>query len=142
MSSVGHYRASGIDYEAVRQPTKSFTGLPEYAVSKLSNVLHAKELARRLAGTGVTTYSLHPGAVASDVWRHVPWPVRPLIKRRMLSPADGAKTSLYCATSPELAGVTGDYYDNCRRKEPSAVATPQLAEELWDHTISWVDLPP
>ena len=141
VSSVGHYRASGIDYEAVRQPTKSFTGLPEYAVSKLGNVLHAKELARRLAGTGVTTYSLHPGAVASDVWRRVPWPVRPLIKRRMVSPADGAKTSLYCATSPELASVTGDYYDNCRRKEPSAVATPQLAEELWDHTISWVDLP-
>jgi NAD(P)-dependent dehydrogenase (short-subunit alcohol dehydrogenase family) len=142
VSSVGHYRASGIDYEAVRQPTKSFTGLPEYAVSKLSNVLHAQELARRLAGTGVTTYSLHPGAVASDVWRRVPWPIRPLMKRRMLSPADGAKTSLYCATSPELAYATGDYYDNCRRKEPSAVATPQLAEELWGHTISWVDLPP
>jgi retinol dehydrogenase-12 len=141
VSSVGHYRAPGIDYEAIRRPTKSFTGLPEYAVSKLGNVLHSKELARRLAGTGVTTYSLHPGAVASDVWRSVPWPVRPLIKRRMLSPADGAKTSLYCATSPDLATVTGDYYDNCRRKEPSAVATPQLAEELWGHSMSWVDLP-
>jgi retinol dehydrogenase 12 len=140
VSSVGHYRAPGIDYEAVTQPTKSFTGLPEYAVSKLSNVLHAEELARRLARTGVTTYALHPGAVASDVWRRVPWPVRPLIKRRMLSPADGAKTSLYCATSPDLAAVTGEYYDNCRRKEPSAVATPQLAQELWDHSISWVDL--
>jgi retinol dehydrogenase 12 len=141
VSSVGHYRASGIDYETVRQPTKSFTGLPEYAVSKLGNVLHAQELARRLEGTGVTTYSLHPGAVASDVWRRVPWPVRPLIKRRMLSPADGAKTSLYCATSPDLAADTGHYYDNCRRKEPSAVATPQLAGELWDRSIAWVDPP-
>lgn len=141
VSSVGHYRASGIDYDAVRQPTKSITGLPEYAVSKLGNVLHAQELARRLTGTGVTTYSLHPGAVASDVWRRVPWPARQLIKRRMLSPADGAKTSLYCATSPDLAADTGHYYDDCRRKEPSAVATPQLAEELWEHSIAWVDLP-
>ena len=84
VSSIGHYRAAGIDYEAVRRPTKSLTGLPEYAVSKLGNVLHAQELARRLKGDGITTYSLHPGAIASDVWRRVPWPVRPLIKRRIL----------------------------------------------------------
>ena len=51
----------------------------EYCVSKLANVLHAQELGRRLEGTGVTTYSLHPGTVASDVWREVPWPIRPLI---------------------------------------------------------------
>jgi len=141
VSSIGHYRAPGIDYEAVRQPTKSFTGMPEYGVSKLGNVLHARELARRLAGDGVTTYSLHPGAVATDVWRRVPWPVRPLIKRRMLSSSEGAKTSLYCATSPELAGDSGHYYDDCRRAEPNAVATPELAAELWDRSIAWLDLP-
>jgi NAD(P)-dependent dehydrogenase (short-subunit alcohol dehydrogenase family) len=141
VSSIGHYRASGIDYEAVRQPTKSFTGLPEYSVSKLGNVLHAQELARRLEGAGVTTYSLHPGAIASDVWRRVPWPVRPLIKRRMRSPADGATTSLYCATSPDVAAESGHYYDNCRRQEPGAAATPRLAAELWDRSIAWVDLP-
>jgi NAD(P)-dependent dehydrogenase (short-subunit alcohol dehydrogenase family) len=138
VSSIGHYRASGIDYEAVRQRTKSLTGMPEYAVSKLGNVLHAQELARRLEGDGVTTYSLHPGAVASDIWRRVPWPVRTLIKRRMRSPAEGARTSLYCATSPEVANESGYYYDDCRSKEPSAVATPQLAAELWDRSIGWV----
>jgi len=142
VSSIGHYRAEGIDYEAVRKPTKSLTGLPEYAVSKLANVLHAQELARRLEGDAVTTYSLHPGAIASDVWRRVPWPVRPLIKRRMRSPAEGARTSLCCATSPEVAHESGHYYDDCRRKEPSAIATPQLAAELWDRSIAWVDLPP
>ena len=142
VSSIGHYRAEGIDYDAVRQRTKSLTGLPEYAVSKLGNVLHAQELAERLKGDGVTTYSLHPGAIASDVWRRVPWPVRPLIKRRMRSPAEGARTSLYCATSPEVANESGHYYDDCRRKEPSAIATPQLAAELWDRSIVWVDLPP
>jgi retinol dehydrogenase-12 len=140
VSSVAHYRAPGIDYEAVRQPTKSLTAFAEYCVSKLGNVLHAQELARRLAGTGVTTYSLHPGGVASDVWRRVPWPVRPLITRRMLSPAQGARTSLYCATSPDVAAESGDYYDNCHRKEPSAVATPQLGAELWERSVGWVEL--
>jgi dehydrogenase/reductase SDR family protein 13 len=142
VSSIGHYRAPGIDYEAVRQPTKSFTGLPEYSVSKLGNVLHAQELARRSEGDGISTYSLHPGAIASDVWRRVPWPLRPLMKRRMRSPAEGARTSLYCATSPAVANESGHYYDECRRKEPSAVATPQLASELWDRSVAWVDLVP
>ena len=141
VSSIGHYRAAGIDYEAVRQPTKSRTGMPEYSVSKLGNVLHAQELARRLEGDRVTTYSLHPGAVATDVWRRVPWPVRPLIKRRMRSPAEGARTSLYCATSPDVAAESGHYYDDCRRKEPNPAATPQLAAELWNRSIAWVDLP-
>ncbi len=140
VSSIGHYRAPGIDYEAVRRPTESFTGLPEYAVSKLGNVLHAQELARRLDGDGVTTYSLHPGSIATDVWRRVPWPIRPLMKRGMRSPAEGAKTSLYCATSPEVAAESGQYYDDCRHKEPSAAATPELASELWDRSIAWVDL--
>jgi retinol dehydrogenase-12 len=141
VSSIGHYRAPGIDYEAARQPTKSFTGMLEYGVSKLGNVLHAQELARRLAPDGVTTYSLHPGAVATNVWRRVPWPLRPWITRNMLSSADGAKTTLYCATSPELAADSGHYYDDCRRTEPSAVATPELAAELWDRSVAWVDLP-
>ncbi len=141
VSSVGHYRAPGIDWEAVRHPTKSVTGLPEYGVSKLGNVLHAQELARRLGGDGVTTYSLHPGSVATDVWRQVPWPVRPLIKRRMRSAAEGAETTLYCATSPEVAAESGHYYDDCRRTEPSAVATPELAAELWERSAAWVELP-
>ncbi len=138
VASEAHYRASGIDYEAVRERTKSLTGFSEYGVSKLGNVLHAQELARRLDGAGVTTYSLHPGVVASDIWRRVPRPVRALMKRRMLSPAEGAETSLYCATSPDVAAESGHYYEDCRRKTPSATATPELAAELWDRTVAWL----
>src|SRR5437588_4861628 len=141
VSSEAHYRASGIDWEAVRRPTKSLTGFPEYAVSKLANLLHAQELARRLHGSGVTTYALHPGVVASDIWRRVPWPVRSLMKRRMISPEEGAKTSLYCATSPEVAGESGRYYDEMRRPDPGASATPELAAELWDRSVDWVGQP-
>ena len=139
VASVAHYSAPGIDFEAVRRPTSSFTGMREYSVSKLANVLHAQELSRRLAGGGVMTYALHPGTVASDIWRRVPWPIRPLIKRRMISPEQGARTSVYCATSPEVADQSGQYYDDCRRKEAAAAATAGLAAELWRRSAEWTE---
>ena len=138
VSSDGHYRPKGIDWDAVRRTSATRTAFDEYCVSKLANVLHSQELGRRLAGTGVTTYSLHPGAVASDVWREVPFGVRHVMKLFMRSVTDGARTSLYCATSPELADRTGRYYDNEREKEPSPVATPELAAELWRRSEEWV----
>ena len=137
VASDAHYQASGIDFEAVRRPTASRTGLRENAVSKLSNVLFSAELARRTQGSGITTYALHPGVVASDIWRRVPWPVRPLMKMRMISTEQGAATSLYCATAPELAEVSGRFYDDCRERAPSAVATPELAGALWEHSEAW-----
>jgi len=138
VASVGHYRANGIDWEAVRRPTVTRTAFDEYCVSKLANVLHAQELGRRLQGTGVTTYSLHPGAVASDVWREVPFGLRQAMKLFMISTEKGARTSLHCATSPDVAGQTGRYYDNCRETAPSRVATPELAAELWERSEKWV----
>jgi NAD(P)-dependent dehydrogenase (short-subunit alcohol dehydrogenase family) len=138
VASEAHYRVSGIDFQAVREPTKTRTGFHEYSISKLANVLHAQELARQLDGNGVTTYSLHPGVIASDIWRSVPWPIRPLMKLRMRSTDDGARTSLYCATSPEVAGETGRYYENAQRKQPGAAVTPELAAELWQRTADWV----
>lgn len=137
VASDSHYSARGIDFGAVRRRTRSITGLPEYAVSKLCNVLFSAELARRTAGTGVTSYALHPGVVASDMWRRVPWPVRPLLTRRMLTVEQGAATSLYCATSPEVAQDSGLYYEKCAPREPSRVATGELAAELWKRSEEW-----
>jgi NAD(P)-dependent dehydrogenase (short-subunit alcohol dehydrogenase family) len=138
VASDAHYQAKGIDWDAVRKPTSGTAGLREYAVSKLANVLHAQELARRLDGTHITTYSLHPGVIASDVWRGVPWPLRGVIKLFMKSTEDGAKTSLHCATSEAAAGETGLYYEESKPKEPNPVATPELGAELWDRTEEWV----
>jgi NAD(P)-dependent dehydrogenase (short-subunit alcohol dehydrogenase family) len=137
VASDAHYQAKGIDFEAVRKPTVSMTGMREYAVSKLSNVLFSAELARRTEERGIMAYALHPGVVASDIWRRIPWPVRPLMKLRMLSIEQGAATSLYCATAPELDGVTGRFYDNARERAPSPVATPELAGELWQRSEAW-----
>lgn len=139
VASDAHYRARGIDFDAVQRPTASRTALSEYAVSKLANVLHAQALARRLDGAAVTTYSLHPGVIASDIWRQIPWPIRPIIKLRMGSTEDGAKTSLYCATAPEAAGESGKYYEKARLKEPGAAATEALGEELWTRSEAWID---
>jgi retinol dehydrogenase-12 len=139
VASTAHYQAQGIDWDCLRTRTSTPTGLPEYSVSKLCNVLFSAELGRRLAGTGVTTYSLHPGVVATDIWRGVPWPLRPLIKLAMTSPERGTATTLYCATSPAVADETGRYYDNCRPRPPSALAQDSaLAAELWKRSESWM----
>lgn len=138
VASNAHYRATGIDWRAVREPTRSRTGVPEYGVSKLANVLFSAELGRRLKGTGVNTYSLHPGVVASDVWRAVPWPLRSLIKLFLISTEEGAVTTLYCANSESLAEETGFYYDQCRAKRVSKVAQDaSLAAELWKTSEDW-----
>jgi NAD(P)-dependent dehydrogenase (short-subunit alcohol dehydrogenase family) len=139
VSSVAHYQASGIDWDVVREPTRGFTAMGEYAVSKLANVLFTQELARRLDGTGVTTYALHPGAIASDIWsRRMPGPLAAALKIFMRSTGEGAQTSVWCATAPELATDSGKYYDDCTEKEPSKVATPELAAELWRRSEEWV----
>jgi retinol dehydrogenase-12 len=137
VASDAHYSAPGIDWDALRRPARGITGLGEYAVSKLCNVLFSQELARRTEGTGVHAYALHPGVVASDIWRRVPWPVRPLVTRRMLTVDQGAQTSLYCATSPSVAGDSGRFYDKCALREASEVATPELGRALWERSEAW-----
>jgi retinol dehydrogenase 12 len=139
VSSRAHYRATGIDWAALQKPTASRTGLAEYGVSKLANALFSAELSRRLAGSGVATYALHPGVVASDVWRSVPWPFRALIKRWMITVEEGALTTLHCATSAEAGKETGLYYDKCKVKTPSALALDDaLARDLWERSEAWV----
>jgi retinol dehydrogenase-12 len=138
VASRAHTRVGAIDWEAVRKPSRSLTGLSEYGVSKLANVLFSAELGRRLAGTGVTTYALHPGVVATDVWRSVPWPIRPLMLRGMITPEQGARTTLYCATSPACANETGLYYDKERVRPASALGQDAaLAAELWRRSEEW-----
>lgn len=138
VSSQGHRHIKTIDYAALRRPTQGIGGLKEYGVTKLANIYFVRELARRLANTGVTTYALHPGTVASDVWRSVPWPFDRLIKRFMRTVEEGAQTSIYCATSPDLAMQSGLYYEDCRVSEPSLTAqNDAMAAQLWMESERW-----
>jgi len=138
VSSIGHMQVKRIDWtllERRTEPRKS--GFLDYAITKLMNILHAKELARRLTGTRVTTYALHPGGVKSNIWRSLPRPVQWGLKLFLISNEEGAKTQLYCATAPELAGVSGRYYDKSREVPPNRLAEdPALARELWTRTES------
>jgi dehydrogenase/reductase SDR family protein 13 len=139
VASHGHYQAPGIDWVAVKKPTATTTAFPEYCVSKLANVLFASELARRFPA--VRSYSLHPGAVASDVWREVPWGLRHVMKLFMLSNEDGARTTIHCATSEAVLGENGTYYDRGKKREPSKLAqSSALAKELWERSASWSGL--
>jgi NAD(P)-dependent dehydrogenase (short-subunit alcohol dehydrogenase family) len=143
VSSRAHYRARTIDWDALRGPARSTAGLDEYSVSKLANVLFTKSLARRLSGTGVTAYSLHPGVVATDIWRELPWGLRHLAKAFMISPEKGARTTLHCVASPEVAAESGFYYDSCKPRRPSRAADDaELAEELWRRSEAWVSTAP
>jgi dehydrogenase/reductase SDR family protein 13 len=136
VSSAGHMTAKRIDWSVLEPRTApKRSRFSDYAVTKLMNILHAKELARRLAGTGVTTYALHPGGVASNIWRAVPQPLRWLISLFLVSNEEGVKTQLWCATAPELARETGRYYDKCREARCSPLANDEaLARELWART--------
>jgi retinol dehydrogenase 12 len=137
LASEAHRRIAGIDFPALRQPTRSRTGLHEYGVSKLCNILFTRELARRWPGSGVTSYAVHPGLIATDIWRSVPQPLRWLMTRFMVAPdADaGAATTIYCATAREIASVSGRYYNQQREATPSRAAQDDaVAARLWDES--------
>ena len=143
VASRAHTRAKALDLDACTKPTRSATGFPEYAVSKLANVLFARRLSAELAGRRIAVASLHPGVVASDIWRKIPWPFRGLAKLFMLTNAEGARTSLHCATAPDIVENTGKYWDSCRERAPSALALDDaLADELWRRSEEWTQLDP
>lgn len=139
VASKAHVNAKRVDWEALRRPTATRTGWREYAVSKLCNIWHARELARREAQRRVHTYALHPGVIASDLWRRVPRLIRVIATRGMISTEEGARTSVWCATAPELSSATGRYYDDRRERAPTALAQDDaLARELWERSEAWV----
>jgi len=104
-------------------------------------VLFALELAEQLAGSGVTSTVLHPGGVATDIMRDLPWLVRKLVGLVFVTPEQGAQTTLMLAADPALADVTGVYYDQCRRAEPAPLAhDPALRKRLWQVSAELVGL--
>jgi NAD(P)-dependent dehydrogenase (short-subunit alcohol dehydrogenase family) len=137
VASDAHYDAEDLDVDKLRGRTRTIVGMKEYSRSKLANVLFAQELARRVDPAEISAYALHPGVIASDIWRRVPWPIRPIMTRSMATNEEGARTSLWCATTDDPALVSGAYYDSCAPEDPSELATPELAAWLWDRSEAW-----
>ena len=120
------------------QSVKVKTGFKVYGTSKLCNILFTRELARRLAGTGVTANCLHPGFVATrfgDATGGLMSFGIGIAKRFALTLEEGAKTLVFLASSAEVAGVSGEYFNECRATAPSAAAKKDAAvQRLWEKT--------
>ena len=135
VASDAHRRAT-LDFEDLMNERVSGL-LPAYSRSKLANILFTRALARRLAGTGVTANCLHPGLVNSHLFHDSSAFMRVVFgtvgRAFMLSPRQGARTSIYLATSAEVNGASGGYYDRCRRVSPSPAAENDAdAQRLWE----------
>jgi len=140
VSSGNHYTAKiGIDWSLLRESTKSVTGLPEYGVSKLANVLFTAELRRR--ARRLTTVSMNPGSIASDIWRSVPWPFRSILPTllRMGSNEVGGERLVHCCKVPLEGADAPLYIDKLVARDPNPLAwDPALAKELWSYSADAV----
>lgn len=136
VSSMAH-RGGKLDFDDLNWEKRKYSRLGAYSASKLANILFTTELARRLDGSRVTANCLHPGVVATNIFgamggagaRAFVFLFRPF----MLSPANGAKTSVYLASSPEVANVTGKFFDKCHEVAPTPAAQDgAAARRLWE----------
>ncbi|XP_068126685.1 retinol dehydrogenase 14 [Hyperolius riggenbachi] len=132
------YKYGEINFDDLNSE-KSYSRSFGYNRSKLANILFTRELARRLEGTGVTVNVLHPGVVRTNLGRHISIPtlIKPLFNAiswaLFKTPEEGALTSVYLASSPEVEGVSGKYFGNCKEEELLPKAMDDLvARKLWD----------
>jgi NAD(P)-dependent dehydrogenase (short-subunit alcohol dehydrogenase family) len=138
VSSWGHTQVrGGLDFDDLQWRTRPYRGSMAYSATKLMNLYFAFELARRLQGTGVTVNAMHPGFVASGFAMHGDTRAlrlgivvsRPFAR----SPAKGAATAIWLASSEDVADVTGTYFVDCRPTAPSNLALDtEAARKLWD----------
>ncbi|WP_194836684.1 SDR family oxidoreductase [Nocardia sp. XZ_19_369] len=141
-SSVLHFGAT-LDFDDLGL-ARGYSGEQAYSRSKLANILYARALARRVEGTGVTVNAFHPGAVATGIWDSMPWFGQPLValaKRLfMITVDEGGRALTYLATDPEVAAVTGAYFQKNRIKTPSRRAQDDaLGQQLCEVSATLVE---
>jgi NAD(P)-dependent dehydrogenase (short-subunit alcohol dehydrogenase family) len=132
-------RNNPIDFDDL-QSEKNYGGFRVYGKSKLANVMFTYQLAARIAGTGVTANCLHPGAVATDMLKKIPWLIYALISPFLLTPAQGAETQVFLASSPQVEGVSGGYYVKSKAARSSPRSYDVSAQlRLWELSEELVD---
>ena len=146
VSSVGHRFARGMNWDDL-QLERGYDSALAYGQSKLANILFTRELARRLPADVVTANACHPGSVRTGLGREgdatgvIGLVAFGLLRPFYLSPKRGARTSIYLASAPELAGQSGGYYVRCRRhRESNAARDDDAARRLWEVSEHLVDL--
>jgi NAD(P)-dependent dehydrogenase (short-subunit alcohol dehydrogenase family) len=146
VASTAHNAArKGIPFDDL-QSTRSYRGMRVYGESKLANILFTLELARRFEGRGVTANSLHPGTVRTgyggdgDTRGFLAFGIK-IASPFFLSPAKGARTSVYLASSPDVEDVSGEYFVKCKPRKPRRWARdPEAAQRLWQVSEELVGL--
>jgi NAD(P)-dependent dehydrogenase (short-subunit alcohol dehydrogenase family) len=142
--SSGAHAMGRINFEDV-QLVKGYSAFKAYSQAKLANIMFTYELAKRLQGTNVTANALHPGAVSTGFGHNNAGLFGSFWKffgRFTLSPEEGAKTSIYLASSPEVAGVSGKYFDKCKPVKSNAASYVEADQKrLWDVSAEMVKLP-
>lgn len=147
LSSVMHkYDKKGIQFHDLKWEKTKFDSWKAYGQSKLATIYFMRRLGQMLQGQGVTTYSVHPGVVGTDIgavyMEKIPAFLRPLTdlsKYFMKSSEHGAQTTLFCAIEPSLENSTGKYYADCAECEPSSLAKDDaIAQQLWDVSMECV----
>ena len=144
VASVGHRRGT-LDFEDLGFERGGYSIMRAYSRSKLANILFANELARRRAGSGVTSNSLHPGSVDTNIWSGAPLWAKPIIQVLLrpffISAEKGGERIVQLAASPELEGVTGKYFEDGKVVDPAPLARDaSLATRLWDVSARMVGL--
>jgi retinol dehydrogenase 12 len=138
VSSQAH-QTRNVDLNDLQFERRKYASLSAYGQSKLLMNAFTFELARRLQGSSVTCNCLHPGVVATNIWGVNPPLVFKIIigiiKPFMLTPQKGAETTLYLATSPEVAQISGEYFIKCKPVKSSALSRdPKISSEVWQWT--------
>jgi NAD(P)-dependent dehydrogenase (short-subunit alcohol dehydrogenase family) len=138
VSSTGHtFARNGLDFADLEWANRRYQGFGVYCATKLANILFTRELATRWADTGVTANAVHPGFVGSNFAREGDMGILGAVGMVLLRPfaissATGAATSIYLASSPDVEGVTGQYFYKCRVTKPSDAALDDAAAaRLW-----------
>jgi retinol dehydrogenase 14 len=144
VSSVGHRRGT-LDFDDLGFE-RGYSIMKAYCRSKLANVLFANELSRRLAAQGVTSNSLHPGSVDTNIWSGAPVWAKPIIavlfRPFFISARQGGSYIVDLAANPAYEGVTGAYFEEGKKVPPAPLAQDEtLARRLWEESARMVGLP-
>jgi NAD(P)-dependent dehydrogenase (short-subunit alcohol dehydrogenase family) len=139
LTSMLHTKGT-LDFESFRGE-KPYKASVAYNQSKLANLVFSNELSRRLAGTGVTSNAVHPGAISTEITRELPWIARKLIGFVFKGVAFGAKGPVLVATDPTLADVSGRYWKETAETAPSEEALDAaVASRLWEESARFCGL--
>ncbi|XP_054916968.1 retinol dehydrogenase 12-like [Poeciliopsis prolifica] len=147
VSSIAHWGGK-INFDDLFFSRRPYSALESYRQSKLANVLFTRELARRLRGSGVSTFCLHPGVIRTELGRHVEgwFPLLGALLRLpalllMKTPWEGSQTTVFCAVTPGLEELSGRYFSDCGEKEAAPEGQDdEAARRLWEESARLVRL--